>query len=288
MSEQLYNRVASVEIGRSGEEGIRISKLRISFSVKKPDPSRKQRNSATVKIYNMSEQSRNSIKETEDVLILKAGYADSEGEKVIFTGDITTINHEHDSPNIITTIDCNDGDKILRDGVITLTHKDGAGTKQILQEVINKLNLPKKINTALLDIADKKYATGFAFAGQSKVALDKLAEVAGFNWSIQNNELKIVDKNKTDKSIAISLSSTTGMIGSPTRINDIYGKKDGKKSVRGWKIQSLLQPITEPDSGAIVGSKEIPSGSLFKIVDVEHRGDTHGQEFFTFLKVKEI
>lgn len=289
MSLQLYNRIASVEIGPPGQNGRRFAGLRISFNVKKPNPGLKNSaNTALVEIYNLSEDSRNQIKEVEHVLVLKAGYTEASGEEVVFIGNITTLSHIKNPPNVITRIECGDGNKNLREMVTSLSYKAGTELSQVLSDVGIKFNLTKKQIVESLQLKGKTFTQGFSFTGPVKKLLDKLGDAGNFDWSIQNDVLKFVSKDGADFTRAVKITPKTGMLESPVRVNDILGKMDKKASLKGWQIQSLLQPKLEPGGIIIVESQEIPADSKFKIIDVEHVGDTHDNPWFSNVKAIDL
>jgi hypothetical protein len=65
-------------------------------------------------------------------------------------------------------------------------------------------------------------------------------------------------------------------------------KKKEKKHVAGWKIKALLQPTIEPGSVVAIRSIEIPTETHFRVVEVTHTGDTHGNDWTTSMNVEAI
>ena len=281
-----FNRIASIEIGPEGEDGKRFSGFRISFSVKKTKDS--DSNNATVEISNLSENSRNFIKEIDHLLILKAGYSEGAGEEILFVGNIKLINHTIKPPEILTKLEIGDGEKLLRESKLSLSYKEGFSIRQILNDIVRKMNVPNKVNLSLVDFEDKEFTNGYTFVGQTKRALDTLCSSANLEWSIQNNELKVQAKKDGDFTRAINLTPTTGLLGSPERLTDISASSSKKEVVPGWRFNCLLQPKAEPGGVIVASSREIEEDSHFKIHTVEHKGDTHGGDWQTIIEAVEL
>jgi hypothetical protein len=282
----LFDRVVEVLIGKKGsEQTLRVTDLRVTFAVKKS--STKDVNSARVDIFNLSPDLRSRIRKTEDVLILKAGYAQDTGPEILYRGDITLVQHVKQLPNIITRIESGDGTQALMDTRVSLTYKAGTSAKQIIRDLLKKFPIAEKsalVNKVLNSIPEAQYANGFAASGLGKDALDEVTEKLGLEWSIQDNEFKLLVKGGTDGSRAILISPTTGMIEAPERSLNIIKKSKKRgitKDIPGWTVKSLLQPKIEPGGVVSIESAEIPAGSAFRVESIEHKGDTHSMNQWT-------
>jgi hypothetical protein len=281
-----FNRIASVTVGELGAGGLRVSDLKITFDIRKDDD--KDTNEAIVEIYNLSDKSRKRIEEIDALLFLSAGYTDGDGLETLFIGDITNISHSVISPNVVTRITADDGSKEILERKISLSHASGSSGSLILQKILNSFTISNNFES--ISFTDKKYANGFSFAGSSSAALDKVTKFLDLDWSIQNNEIKLVPFDGNDGTRVVSLSPETGLLESPEKelFADRKAKgKSKKKEIPGWRLKSLLQPKLVPGGKVIVSSKEIPQNSEFTIMTVFHTGDTHGNEWNTIAEVKE-
>lgn len=280
-----FNRTAQAIFGTVGNSTLTVSNSEISFNiVKTPTP---ESNKATIDIYNLSQKSRDRIRELDQSVTLSAGYTEASGLEVIFVGDISLINHAHARPEVVTRIEANDGEIILRESRLSLSYKEGFSVRQILSDIATKLKVPQKVNLTTMDFTDKTFANGYAFIGQAKEALDTLTKTVGLEWSFQNGELKIQPDGSTDFTRSIVVNSATGLIGSPERLENI-GKKSKSDKVRpGWKVRTLLQPKAEPGGLITLKSNEISDSTEFRIEDVEHKGQLRGTDWTTTMKVVE-
>lgn len=279
-----YNRIASVTIGRPGAEALLIRGLRIVFDVQKTDA--KEPNTAKVKIYNLSEASRNLIKKTGELLYLSAGYSSGDGEEILFIGDISDISHSFARPDIETTIICTDGSREILEKRISVSFGPGASGIAAAMKILTAFEMGNDL--LIGSFRDKKYANGFSFCGRADVGLSKVASFLGLDWSIQNHEIKFIPGDGSDLARIVSLSPTSGLLGAPERMQGEERKRKGKAVVAkpGWKLTSLLRPKIIPGCRVMVTSEEI-SGAAFKVSAVSHSGDTNGNDWVTVTEVRE-
>ena len=274
----LYNRVVDVRVGKAGsEKGMLVTDLRVTFTAKKTLKS--SSNMCQVSIYNLNETSRNQIQNIDDIFILSAGYKDEGGAEILFVGNITKFEHKYQAPEWISTIEFNDGAKTLRDTKLSISFAPGKAVKDVIKSVAKSFGNPIKFFTS--EGGSQQFAQGFADIGTSKQMMDALCEKAGYEWCIQNGEIKVVPVGKADGLSTVLLSPDTGMIGSPEKVEDTgtSGIQGQKKA--GWKVRSLLLPKLEPAGRvSIQGSKAIKT-AVYRVEAVEHKGDTHGEEWTT-------
>jgi len=65
--------------------------------------------SSVIKIYNLSEDTRNIVERVNNYVILEAGYASDEELKVVFTGQVSEFFTENVGEDLVTTLQCKDG-----------------------------------------------------------------------------------------------------------------------------------------------------------------------------------
>lgn len=288
MSRLYYNRVASVKIGEPDKTGLLLRGLRFSFNITKTLTS--DGNKCNLEINNLSRDTQNKIKETDEavnLLVINAGYKELHGEETLFVGKITKVNHSNLRSEITTKITAEDGRQNIKKKFSTLSLAANASLKNALQKATNDLDLALK-DKSILDIIPEIISNnGFSFQGGTSQLLDKLSKEMNFDWSIQNNELKILPKSQADiGGVAVKLTPETGLIGTPQRVYK-ENKQEGDHFT-GWDIQSFLQPRIEPGCTVEVNSDEIQEGAQFKAVQVEHIGDTHGEDWITKARIKDL
>jgi len=285
-----FNRSASLNIGTAGKPGIKVSGLRINFDIKKKNNS--ETNDGIVNVYNLSENTREQLDKNlesgeKPKLFLNAGYTQAGGEKLLFVGDVMRISHKRSGPDYITQIIAQDGARDLNEVKVSLSFPQDASAKTILETILKAF--PIKNDLKNLVIQDVILRNGFSFGGLGRTGLKKMMDYLNLDFSIQNDEIRIIPLDGNNKTTAILLTPETGLIDSPERINDRTEKATGKskKLNPGWRLVSLLQPNIIP--GGVVASKSlaIPVKTFFTVVSVDHRGDTHVGEFQTITDVKD-
>lgn len=249
-----------------------IKNLHISFTVQKTESS--DANKCTVSIYNLSDSTINTIKESGLTAILNAGYTQGKGEEVLFIGDICNVSTQYDFPNKITAIDLYDGQEALTYSKTSISYKEGSDSLQILRDALDKFGLPIKTDLTKLALKSKQFLNAFSFAGSTKTLVDTLTKHLGLDWSVQSGELKLYAKEKLESYVLITLSSETGLLNVPEAIKIQSKEKKGKKKedIDGFRIKSLLQPKAEPAGTISLTSRNIPKGSKFRIYSVDHSG----------------
>ena len=169
--------------------------LRISFAINKDTKS--ESNTASVEIYNLSEYTRNLVKNYDNTVTISAGYTQGYGNKLMFKGQITKVKHRKELPDIITEITIADGIKKLRESRASVSYKEGTSAGNIVEDLSKKLELP--IKEIPEDLYNQSYVQGFSYVGDIKEALNKVTEKSGAEWSVQNEEVQILKKRNVTK-----------------------------------------------------------------------------------------
>lgn len=281
----LFKRVARVDVETSDSSRITLRGLRIIFKVEKVED--KEPNKLDLEIFNLSQDTRNQLRDTAKNISLFAGYRDENGEELVFTGDITSVSHVIARPDVVTTITAQDGKVSIDKAKLSISLEEKASASNALQRVLGAFNIGNNLNQITFD--DKTYETGFSFVGSAKMALDKVTGFLNLSWSVQNNLIVLVPFDGDDNTGAIFLSPTTGLIGSPERIagETRKAKNKSKKVTPGWAVTSLLLPAINPLNRIAVQSAEIPERTQFTVTNVVHVGDTFGSDWSTRIEVKE-
>lgn len=313
----LFDRVASLVIGSAGGEGKELSGLRIAFDIEKG--ATESPNKSTVRVWNMAEATKKLVETVGNVVILKAGYVQDIGAATIFSGTVTRSTTMRDGPDWVTELELRDGFLEFRDAKVGVSYPPGAKTMAVASDLAGKFGLPVR---ALPDgLEEKEYAGGFSFVGRTRDGLSKVCEFQGLEWSIQNREVQIIEKGGVYRKQAFVLSPDTGLIGSPEpeskTMTDEKSAKVGSSSngetasakagksaqrlkagkatqkasdkpslkVQGYTATSLLQPLMEPGGYVQLKTRDI-KGAFFRIEQVKHSGDTHGDAWFSELTLR--
>lgn len=214
--------------GKGGEYV--VEKLRIEFDVTKSVSG--SQNTATIKIFNMTKGNRLRIKEEFDRVKLEAGYegtAGSEGNVgIIFDGHIRDVKHERDDVDVVTTIECGDGDKAARTGAISKSFPAGTKPKEVIEELVK--NMPDVEKGEWLGVDDlPAYERPVVLCGPCTRELDKIGRTNKMHWSVQDGALEIIPGDGYIDS-NVTISKNTGMVGVPSVTDN------------GIEVETLLNP----------------------------------------------
>ena len=304
----LFNRVCEIVVGQSGGKGISIKELRMSFAIDKNASETPNRSS--VRIWNLSPTSRALIETPNNAIIVKAGYSEDVGAATIFVGVVTRSITLREGADWVTELELADGLIAYRDNKISVSYSAGTSVETVIKDLAPRFGLPVR---PYPNFEGKTYPQGFSFTGRTREAMKKACDYAGLEWSMQNQEVQVIKKGGTLNSRALLISSESGMIGSPEpeaktmteknaakqglTVNDagviVSGTKETKKGelrrkleVQGYKIRILLQPNLSV--GELVKVKSKSLDDFFRIEEIRHVGDTHGNEWQTELSLRFI
>lgn len=262
----MFNRKWRISFGTQGTDFRRLTGLRVVFDIKKTNDDNP--NTAKIDIYNMSQKSRSIIEKPDTIIILEVGYGEAE-YSVLFSGYINRVNHESKDADYITTVECGDGEIALRDVFISKSYSGGTNASSIINDIVKKMSTEGNVVFRKLpDFIDAIYEQGFVANGNSKDVLKDVLKKVNLSMSVQNNEIQITKRAEPTPNTAVLLTKRTGLIGSAKKM------KEGKIS-----FISLINPSIVPHRKVKIDSINVLG--VFTTISVNHRGDTHGDDWFS-------
>lgn len=283
-----FLRLAEVIVG-TGSKAVSIKDLRITFEIQKSLIA--YPNKAVIRIYNLNETTRNQIKNEFTKILVNAGY---QGDvSLIFSGDIKNVYHHIDGVDTITEIYAGDADSAWINSTVNFS---SASSQSLIDTVIAIVNTMEGVtlgNLIGLDqgkISDKTVT----FSGASRDALDQLASTYNFDWSIQNNIFETTVKGGalTPQSTATVISSTTGMVGSPTVTElgaDVTVLLNPKLLPNRWiLIKASGSDVTLGDPYFRVANKPTVAQGYYTINELLHVFDNRGGDALTKIKGRQV
>lgn len=279
-----FNRNARVDIYVKGVVILSIKDLKISFHVAKDMT--KEYNKATVEVTNLSKESRDLINGIGQHFDLLVGYG-GEYER-IFYGDLVSFEHEFSDTEVVTKFGC--VNKTLAEKKIAVFAGESSNVLDIIKKLCKDNAIP--LATRTLDkLKTKIMSGGFSSVGKVKDIFDELSGKLGSVWSNHDDVIYFIEQAGFLEKKDIYLSERSGLIGVPTKIDDITTVKKQKptagrtKVAPGYVINSLLQPKILPGFKISVESKKANIKGDVIVYTVEHKGDTHGSDWTTTMRV---
>ncbi len=274
----LFERRCTVIMGKPPENfvdllpgAIEVKGLRVQFKVSKSLD--KHPNTCEVSITNLSAKTRKDMQAKGARVIVSAGYKDTESQ--IFAGDARYIEHVRMGPDWVTKVQCGDGERAYQNGRVNGSWGPGTSIVDVLKSAAKSLFVdPGNLNQKVTNLS-QQFVNGYAAQGKASVELDKVLAPTGYEWSIQDGRLQLLRPGETTTDSVVELSPTSGLIGSPE-----HGTPDKKGGPATIKIKSLLQASIKPGGKVVVNSAEY-RGAVFRVLKVEHRGDTAGGDWYS-------
>lgn len=274
---RLLNRQIHLSVGTTGiasslpdDEGFHPT-LRVVFKVERS--TQQEPNKAEIEVWNLREETRKSLDSVKVPVLLDVGY----GTELfrLFGGNLSYAASVRQGVDWVTKLQLQDGGAKYRSARVNLSLAAGTTLGAAVQSVAEAFGLPiGNLNAHLKNIrgGPDVFTKGVVLSGRVSTELDKLLKTLGYGWSIQDGQLQVLASNETLPALAVKLTSTSGLVGSPER------------SDKGFvKVRALLQPDLFPGAAVVIES-EVVSGT-FRIQKGSYSGDTAGPEWYADLEV---
>lgn len=250
---------------------VQETELRVEFNVSKTISGTP--NDFEIKLWNISEDHRNSVGKELDDVMLEAGYAPPEGGtnvSIIAKGNVRDVQHDRDGSDIITTITCGDGDKARRKASVSKTYPTGTPVPDIVQGLYDQMK-PHGIDKGEWKFPDdiKTIKRPYSMCGGCTREMNVLGRSNEFYWSVQNEVMEVIPSDGHLPG-EILISAETGMIGAPT-ITD-----------NGVKVKCLLNPEIRPNRTVKIESEVLEMNSAdsrYRVSAVDFEGSNQEGDF---------
>ena len=296
MGNLLYGRVCYIEVSTFTNPPMVevLEGFRIQFDITKSI--KPEENTAEIIITNADNWE--GLFEKGAILKLYAGYEMSEGAQLLFSGEIL---YSYVTPEVAerhTVVCCKEGISAFREP-IAISYSEGTKYEDILRGLLEKIKETRDYSWESVDwnalatggngknYANLEAKSGFSHIGDPKVAITELCERLGFQWSLQNGKFTLVPKEGTTLKEAIILSHDSGLVGSVEPIEKGLGKSKGEPRVSGYRVEALLQPLILPGDPVLVYTGSKYELSAFRVEEIKHQGDTHGDKWNSTMEVSE-
>lgn len=259
----LYGRKVILQLDNSNYED-----LRIDFSVTKTLGGKP--NKASISVYNLSDVSgflRAALEDKDNAprIRLLAGYNGAPG--LLFDGFPTKdgISYSKSGGDRVVKITAKDGFKRYQNARVSASFATETTYEEVLTEVLTQLGLPLDTVDVPPDI---RLTQGISLEGQAVDILDRLAQSANADWSIQDGKFMFLQKSRRRNGQGVLFSyKSRNIVGVPQR------KKDGVV------VPTL---ISQPFIPGSLFRLESFSGLLdgdYKIKKVDYRGSSWSGDF---------
>lgn len=249
------------------EHGFDENALDVRFSIErslKPEP-----NTAEIQVWNLNPDHRSQLEELDfATCTVEAGYEG--GFALLFSGALRTAFTVREGPSLVTTLQSGDGEKEYKQSRVNLSIAKATPNASVLQQVAKALkisegNLPTV--TPLLLATPPLFPQGGVLSGSASQIMTRAAQSLGFEWSIQEGALQLLQRSAPLNASAVLLTPNTGLIGSPSIDNEGI-----------LTAQALLIPDIFPGRLLVLESERL-SGN-YRVDKCSYSGDTAGPDWF--------
>lgn len=267
---KFFGRVVRVHVKPKSADGFTVDAHDIAFDVEKtqePEP-----NKAKVTLYNLEAAVRHKLQLKDDAEIeIEAGYVDTVA--TIFKGNITYAISELQGPDIVTSIEAEEGNKAYRSSFVAKSYGPGTPFKTVVKDIVKSFDGMGVTNeiTKILDGIGDSFPNGLTIDGQSAKVLNDVLRGAGLAFSIQKGQIQIVKVGGASDEPAIALGYSSGLVGVPR-----LGEKKEQATIT---FQSFIQAGLVPRRK--VQLDWIDDQGEFVCQKVTHKGSNFDNEFYS-------
>jgi hypothetical protein len=277
----LFGRRYRLIVGTGGGLGLDVSELRITFNIEKSMS--ETPNYSEISVYNLSAQTENALVQTGQRVVLEAGY-DGPQYGLIFDGDVVQPYRDKEGNTTYKlTLISQDGDQFYNDGFVDASYRAGQTPRDIAGLVASTARHPLELASVSENLENKRLARGKVVFGLARDYLHQIARTEQAAFYVNDGKVNIVKAADLPQGRIISLSPSSGLIGTPEQTED------------GVKAKCLLNPLLNLNSFVHIDNsyvrqikakrgsqpKQMDYDGVYRIIALTHSGDTRGNEWYT-------
>lgn len=279
------NRQYRLTIGdyQSGN-GLLIDKLQVTFDISKSTNNKNRTNSASIEVYNLSEESLKVLDTDYPVAVFEAGYLDTGGPQRIFAGQVTNVSTRKSGTDIVTQIQMGSGYTELNHETLNDVVPPGNNVKDAIEKLRKSIGADRGVYNGTN--LNNEIIYGYPLSGTPKEMLDELAEKYQLDWQLDDGVLYVHDSDRAATEQfqqAYVISPFTGLIERPYRVSgDRRRSKKDKVKKPGVQMKILLNPDIK--AGDIIQIEEGLLKGWYKVDSIRHSGSWRGDNWTTEIK----
>lgn len=279
------NRVYELIIGdyKTGN-GLLIKDLQVTFDISKSTNNKNRTNSASIEVYNLSEESLKVLDTDYPAAVFSAGYLDTGGVKRLFSGQVTNVSTRKSGTDIITQITMGSGYTELNHETLSDVVPPGNNVQDAIEKLRKAIGADRGVYNGTN--LNNEIIYGYPLSGTPKEMLDELAEKYQLDWQLDDGVLYVHDNDRAATEqfqLAYVISPFTGLIERPYRVSgDKRRSKKDKVKKPGVQMKILLNP--EIKAGDIIKIDEGLLKGWYKVDSLRHTGSWRGENWYTTIK----
>lgn len=283
------NRAYELIVGNAvSGEGLQINDLQVTFDISKSSSNKDKTNSASIEIYNLSNDNLKLLDVDYPAAVFSAGYRDV-GIKRLFAGQVTNVTTRKSGTDRITQILMGGAYTDLNHEVMSSLVAPGRTVRDVAEDI--RKALPGVSRSVFNGTnLNNPIIYGYPLQGTPKDMLNELSEKYSLDWQIDDDVLYVHDNDRGNSEKfedAYVISKYTGLIENAYRASgDIRRSKKDKVKIQAIQMKILLNPDIVP--GDIILLEDVLFNGYYKITDMRHTGDWRGQAWYSELRATAI
>lgn len=276
-------RECSLVVGPDSGEGLDLSALRIVFQTHKGDA--ETPNSAEISVYNLSQETASRIRNEFTQVLLCAGYQGNTG--LIFRGNIRQVRTwRENGVDTVCEITAADGDRAYNFATVNATLAAGSRPADRVRVCQGSFAAKGAGAGHTPELGGHALPRGKVMYGMARQYMRDEAHGADADWSIQDGKVQLVPRTGYLPGEAVVLTHETGLVDTPEQTNE------------GINVRALLNPRlrvggrVKLDNASVKAAKtplkagtgekpaRLDDDGIYRILKVEFRGDTRGNDWY--------
>jgi hypothetical protein len=290
MGTKQYGRKVSILVGRSGGAATELSELRCVFKISRGDL--QTPNSARVRVYNVSENTKQRIEKEFTRIVVQGGYEGNFG--ILFDGSIKQVRRGRESQtDTYLDITAADGDSAYNFAVVNTTLAAGSTPADHVAAACTAMNPYGVTQGYTLELPKNPLPRGKVMFGMARDFMRWTARTQQAVWSIQDGKAILVPETSYMPGDIPVITAETGMVGMPVQSqNGITIKMLLNPSVRIGRLIHIdnasvqryeysLNVGQQAQNERIEKQAKLQDDGFYYVMFAEHSGDTRGNEYYT-------
>ena len=266
-------------------EGLLIENLQVTFDISKSTNNKNRTNSASIEIYNLSQENLKVLDTDYPAAVLEAGYLETGGPKRIFSGQVTNVSTRKAGPDTITQITMGSGYTTLNHQILSELVPPGTDVNKVFEKIRVALGADRGVYNITTNL-NNDIISGYPLSGTPKEMLDEISEKFQLDWQLDDGVLYIHnnDRPATEQyQLAYVISPFTGLIERPYRVSgDRRRSTEDKAKKPGVQMRILLNP--DITAGSILRIEEGLLKGWYKVDSLRHYGSWRSDSWYTDIK----
>lgn len=264
--------------------GLLIEKLQVTFDISKSTNNKNRTNSATIEVYNLSEESLKVLDTDYPAAVFEAGYLDTGGPKRLFAGQVTNVSTRKSGTDIVCQITMGSGYTELNHDTLSDVVPPGNNVQDAIERLRKAIGADRGVYNGTN--LNNEIIYGYPLSGTPKEMLDELAEKYQLDWQLDDGVLYVHDNDRAATEqfqLAYVISPFTGLIERPYRVSgDKRRSKKDKVKKPGVQMKILLNPDIK--AGDIIQIEEGLLKGWYKVDSIRHSGSWRGDNWYSEIK----